>query len=143
MATAAGFEIVNDSAAAPAEEGSSSCSTTKRIWCYSYENRVINSTSKIWLNSEGKVAFQSLGKTTAWHGSWQWDTENNMLDITFNHNGNEKRMKSVVLLKNWKKGKPDNIPEMYGGRDSCGRAITMTLLDFYEEDTEHNGWDIV
>ena len=143
MATAAGFEIVNDSAAAPAEEGSSSCSTTKRIWRYSYENRAINSTSNIWLNSEGKVQFQSFEKTTAWHGSWQWDGESNRLDITFNHNGNEKRMKSVVLFKIWKKGKTDNIPEMYGGRDSCGRAITMTLLDFYEEDTEHNGWYIV
>ena len=68
-------------------------------------------------------------------------TEENMMCIEFNYEGDIKKMKSVVVVKCG--DRPDGLPEMWAGRDSRQRFIVMKLLDYYEECTVHNCWHIV
>ena len=118
-----------------------SCRFDRRMWCYSYKNHELKSTANLYLCSNGKVAFQSFGKRTAWHGEWQWHPEENMMCIEFNYEGNIKKMKSVVVGKCG--DRPDGLPEMWAGREGRQRFIVMKLLDYYEECTVHNCWHIV
>ena len=113
------------------------------MWCYSYENEELNFTAKIYLCSDGKVAFESFGEATSWHGDW--DLHGGKMVITFNHKGDERKMKSVYLCKPFKKkGVPTYNPDSkvpFFGYDSNGHSICMRLLAYYEE--HNNCWHTV
>ena len=102
------------------------------MWCYSYENEELNFTAKIYLCSDGKVAFESFGEATSWHGDW--DLHGGKMVITFNHKGDERKMKSVYLCKPFKKkGVPTYNPDSkvpFFGYDSNGHSICMRLLAY-------------
>ena len=118
-----------------------SCRFSRKMWVYSYQNHQLKSTANIYLRSDGMVDFQSFGKRSGWHGEWEHFPDEGMICIAFDCRGNEKKLKSLIVLKCG--DRPDGLPEMWAGRDSRQRFIVMKLLDCYEECTVHNCWHIV
>ena len=106
------------------------------ILCYSYKNNHGSFLGKIYLRNDGKVAFESLGKLTGWHGSWQPDAENCSMLIEFSYRTDEDEvnLKKTLVFKN------EESSTLWTGRNDSERFIVMSLLVKYRHCMEHNSW---
>ena len=119
------------------------CRFNRDMWCYAYRNHTVSFTSKVYLRSDGKVRFHSLGNTTEWHGSWQFDLEDDKVEISFSYRRNEDEgnLKTTVVFKSCGTTLIGGC-ELWAGRDESQRFVTMVLLDKYRECLEHKCWHI-
>ena len=82
------------------------------------------------------MAFESLGKLTDWHGSWQPDAENCVMLIEFSYRSDEDEvnLKKTLVFKN------EESSTLWTGRDDSERFIVMSLLVKYRHCMEHKSW---
>jgi len=105
----------------------SDCRFGREIWCYRYDSYA--TASRIYLNSDGEVAFESEENKTAWHGHWQFHPTQNKMDITFSYEGDKANMQTLVVI-NCSDGEEKN---MWSGFDTLRRFIVMTFIDMCED----------
>ena len=122
-----------------AEVGDKGCLFGEDIWSYTYRNLDVAFTAKIYLRSDGKVAFESLGNTTGWHGSWQRDPEHCVMSMDFSHrvDEDEENLKRTVVCKS------EESSALWFGKDESERSIIMTKSLKYRECVNHECWHIV
>ena len=74
------------------------CDLGMRMTVYAYDNSAVTFPAALFVRSDGKLSFASLGNTTEWHGSWRELTDGRVV-ATFNCRGDVQNMKAATLMK--------------------------------------------
>ena len=85
---------------------------------YKYENDEVG--SAVLYECRGLLSFQSRSHVTDWHGSWKEGEQGHRVQLLFDCNGDEERLKSVILYP--------RSEGVYEGFDYQGRVVRLTLL---------------
>ena len=130
MATVFDFQLVH-------HDG---CRFGRVMRSYDYKNNSYHGLkATIKLRSDGKVKFSGFHhKPTHWHGSWQWDSDEHEMQITFNYKGNEAKMKTATVHQT--ETLTHSFQEVWEGRDDDHRVIEMKVLDQMQFCEFHKCW---
>ena len=87
-----------------------------------------------WATTRSKIS-------TAWHGHWNLHHHDHKMVIQFSDEGDVTNLDTLVVFLCM--GNADGTDEIWVGRDSRQKRITLRLLDRYRECTECRMWHIV
>ena len=132
MADFYGFDLVRTGA----------CILRREMMCYSYEDHSRNFTVNLYLNNDGEVSYHSQEDATAWHGHWCSDPQRHMMVVQFSEEVSLTNISTTVFFL-CQPANPDGADEIWIGRDSCQRKISLRLLDRYRERPGCKVWQTV
>ena len=117
------------------------CTFQREMRCYSHRENSSNFTANLYLTSDGDVSYHSQQISTAWHGHWNLHHHDRKMVIQFSGEGDVTNLDTLVVFLCM--GNADGTDEIWVGRDSRQKRITLRLLDQYRECTACRMWHIV